>query len=248
MLSEERLDIIEEYVTNHRSASIAELALRLNTSESTVRRDLFELDKAGRIEKVHGGARAVKSEYKNFDHSVLERMNVEIDAKKLIGRTAAMLIDVIDTVYLDAGTSVGYMVEYISGEFKGLFVTNYISHAKILASRGFNVIVIGGELKIKTEAFVGSYAVECLKKFNFTKGFFGANGISLDSGFSTPDLREGVVKGEAMSRCTKAYVLADSTKFDNVSPISFGTLAQAEIITDKAQPLYEGLVKIKYAQ
>lgn len=248
MLSEERLDIIEEYVTNHKSASIAELALYMNTSESTVRRDLFELDKAGRIAKVHGGARAVKSEYKTFDHSVLERMNIEIDAKKSIGRLAASLIEVNDTVYLDAGTSVGYMVEYIPADFKGLFVTNYIAHAKILSSRGFNVVVIGGELKIKTEAFVGSYAVESLKKFNFTKGFFGANGIGIDSGYSTPDLREGVVKGEAMSRCAKAYVLADSTKFDNVSPISFGTLAQAEIITDKVQPLYEGVVKIKYAQ
>ena len=75
-------------------------------------------------------------------------------------------------------------------------------------------------------------AIISLDKYNFTKGFFGTNGISTESGFSTPDAPEGLVKKTALARCTHAYVLADSSKFNKIYPISFAGLASATILTD----------------
>ena len=45
-----------------------------------------------------------------------------------------------------------------------------------------------------TEAIVGEEAVSSVEKYNFTKGFWGANGISMQRGFSTPELKEALVK------------------------------------------------------
>ena len=60
----------------------------------------------------------------------------------------------------------------------------------------------------------------------------GANGISAKAGFTTPDAEEGMLKSEAFSRSYMAYVLADHTKFDWVSPVSFAPIDKACIITD----------------
>lgn len=41
---------------------------------------------------------------------------------------------------------------------------------------------------------MGEEAVSSVEKYNFTKGFWGANGISMQRGFSTPELKEALVK------------------------------------------------------
>lgn len=53
-----------------------------------------------------------------------------------------------------------------------MFVTNAISHAKLLAEKGCRVYLLGGEFKSQTEAIVGEEAMEMLSKYNFTKGFW----------------------------------------------------------------------------
>ena len=41
-----------------------------------------------------------------------------------------------------------------------------------LAKKGITVYLVGGMFKGATDAVIGSQAVEDLKKYNFTKGFF----------------------------------------------------------------------------
>lgn len=70
--------------------------------------------------------------------------------------------------------------------------------------QGNKVILIEGELKGSTEALVGGYAAASLKKFHFTKGFFGTNGLTKKAGFTTPDTSEALVKNKAMEQCKEA--------------------------------------------
>lgn len=98
---------------------------------------------------------------------------------------------------------------------------------------GFRVYLIGGELRAVTEAVVGEEALESLRKYNFTKGFFGINGISKKSGFTTPDVNEALVKKTALSQCLDAYILADASKFGRISAVCVAGLDQAVIVTGK---------------
>ena len=98
---------------------------------------------------------------------------------------------------------------------------------------GFKVFILGGELKPSTEAVVGTECILALQKYNFTKSFLGVNGISITRGLSTPDQNEASVKAAAMKNSKTVYVLADHSKFDQITSISFGTLDDITIITDR---------------
>ena len=91
---------------------------------------------------------------------------------------------------------------------------------------------ISQDIKAVTEALVGEEALEQLDKYNFTKGFFGTNGIDLKRGFTTPDQKEAAVKKKAMEQCQKRYILSDASKFNVISTIKFADLKKAEVITD----------------
>ena len=56
MLAEERFSLILDLLARQRTAIVQELCEASNASESTIRRDLNELDKQGKLNKVHGGA------------------------------------------------------------------------------------------------------------------------------------------------------------------------------------------------
>ena len=92
------------------------------------------------------------------------------------------------------------------------------------------------EIRIMLAAGVNiPLTVNALQKYNFTKGFFGANGISLENGCTTPDANEAMVKTEAIKKCDKAYILADKSKFDENSFITFCKMEDVIIITDKEE-------------
>ncbi len=81
-------------------------------------------------------------------------------------------------------------------------------HAQTLAGRGFKVLLVGGELKSTTEAVIGNQAMNTIRGYHFTKGFFGTNGLTRKSGCTTPDANEAAVKAAAMEQCRSAMCSA----------------------------------------
>ena len=86
-----------------------------------------------------------------------------------------------------------------------------------------------------TEAIVGDETVAGLQKYNFTKGFWGTNGVNRKVGFTTPDVKEAMVKKTAMEHCAKRYVLCDTSKFSQISSVKFADFANAFIITTELE-------------
>lgn len=231
MLTKTRQEEILKLLENRGSATLQELKEYLNTSESTIRRDLNTLDAQGKLVKVFGGA--VAAENMNIrDEQVARREEKNLEEKRSIARYAASLIQDEDFVYLDAGTTTGCMLDYIQ-ETSAVFITNAPSHAQKLARKGIEVILIGGRLKQSTEAVVGEEACGQMRKFNFSLGFMGSNGISERAGLSTPDPDEAMVKKCAIERIHRCFVLCDHTKFYKVSPVTFAKLEDVIVLTDE---------------
>lgn len=230
MLSEERQGKIVSLVNENRSMSIQMLMKALDASESTIRRDLSELNAKGLIEKVYGGAMAKDMTFSGKDEAVNIRMEQNREAKIAIAKYAASLINDDDFVYLDAGTTTEFMIPFISAK-KATFVTNGFSHARKLSEAGFVTYILGGEVKFPTEAVVGEEAVLMLFKYHFTKGFWGTNGISQSSGFSTPDVKEALIKEMSMSRTHEKFILSDPSKFSQISCVTFAEFSDATVIT-----------------
>ncbi len=231
MLTEERYLKILESLNEHKTVTVIRLSEVLNVSESTIRRDLNSLASMNKIVKVHGGA-TVLNEKINFNAYVNEARNeMFANEKNAIAQYAASTIQKNDFVFIDSGTTTEKMINFIL-EPTAVFVTNCFSHAKKLADRKFKVYIIGGQIKASSETVIGTECIEALKKFNFTKCYMGTNGISLTAGFTTPDADEAMVKKTVIFQSGASYILADHSKFNQISSVTFSNVDSACIITD----------------
>ncbi len=236
MLTEERQEEIVRLVNASGAVSVQDLVNYLDISESTVRRDLYALDREGKLKRVHGGATTIQDcpAYEADMESLQDKYSFHMLAKRRIAQYAAGLIKKNDFVYIDAGSTTEQMAEFLV-DSEATFVTNSLPMAQKLGRNGVKVYMLPGRVKSKTEAIVGSEMRSMLMRYHFTKGFFGANGISLDEGCTTPDDEEAACKHAAVKQCRQCYVLADASKFGLSSHITFAKLQDVSILTAAMQ-------------
>lgn len=244
MLAEERFARILEIVNANGTATVATLARDLDISESTVRRDLDKLDGLNKLTKVHGGAVCLEDAHVSYDLTMQQRSDLHADEKQRLARYAAAMVSPHDCVYIDSGSTTKVLVDCLT-ERGALYVTNSAVHGLTLAQRGFTVVLLGGELKGSTSAMVGPEALDVLERYNFTLGFWGANGITKEAGCSCPEREEAQVKRASLSRSARRFVLADASKFGRVAPVSFASLDQVEVLTVSVPEGYEDVASIR---
>lgn len=243
MIARQRQEQILQCVQSRGTVTVSELASLFDTSESTIRRDLVELDGAGKLTKVHGGATSLEDEHVLRDLTIDERADLHTAEKDSLAAYAATLVGPEDCVYLDAGTTIRRLVDALA-EPRALYVTDSVACALALANRGMRAVLVGGELKSATEALVGPEALETLKNYHFTIGFFGSNGITFEQGMTTPDRNEAMVKRTALEHTERPYIVSDASKFGRTAAISFASIDAATIITDRIPAGYEKLSNV----
>lgn len=230
MLTEERYQHILTHVEENDIVTITELMEPLEASESTIRRDLQHLENQGLLMRIHGGAR--KLARLNFEASMSEKQQRFHPEKVAIAKEAAKRIARNDVIYLDAGTTTIEMIPFIPFDFSVKVVTNSVKHAALLIDREIETIILGGSIKLATNATLGHTTIQQLQQFRFNKAFMGMNGIHSETGFTTPDPEEAVVKKIAMSQSQTAFVLSDHSKLQQTTFTHVAALEAAEIIVD----------------
>lgn len=231
MITEERHRLILKELKRKGSLNVLELVNITKASESTIRRDLLELDHQGLLKRVHGGAVLIERASLAVENPLSERQSQNSLQKELIGKYVGKLVEENDTVYIDAGSTTIKLIDYLI-EKKATYVTNGLLQAQMLAQKGFKVICLGGEIRGITGACVGASTYQKLSRYHFTKAFFGTNGVDIEHGFTTPDNEEALIKEAAFSRCEMNYILCDHSKFNKLSPVHFGDINEAIIICD----------------
>ena len=247
MLAEERFTLILDLLSRQRTATVQELCEALNASESTIRRDLNELDKLGKVNKVHGGATLPDSQFRADEPTMAAKEELAVAQKQSIALAAVELIQPEDFIFLDAGSTTLAVARCLSGPaLKARYVTNGVAHARLLAQKGCRVFLPGGLLRPETEAIIGAAALVALQQYNFTKAFLGANGVALEAGFTTPDPEEAAVKAAALRRARESWFLVDDSKFAKVYPAVIADLHGGAILTNRCpNPKYRQFTLIK---
>ena len=231
MLAEERHRKICETVLSRGTVTTVELMELLDASESTVRRDLAELEQRRRLVRVHGGASRIGNGYVLRDQALDEKHFLHAGEKQTIASFAASLIKPGDFVYLDAGSTTEALADCIE-ERDATYLTNSLPIARKLLARDCKTLLPGGTVKPLTEALVGEETIASLAKYHFTIGFWGTNGFSPKTGFTTPELSEAKVKEFSIAQTLKPYVLCDSSTLSKVSLVTFAKAGDATIICD----------------
>ena len=214
MFSEERQHKISDILKHQSSIKVTSLSEIFNVSESTIRRDLQEMEEKGQLTRTHGGAVSVMGT--NFEPSYRDKEIENQAEKNYIGKLSALLIDDGDTIILDSGTTTLEIAKNIKDK-KLTVITNSIDIAyELSSSENISLIVLGGSMRYTTRALVGHLTEAELKNFRVDKAFIGANGISIEEGITTPNFIEAQTKKAMINAANKVYLVADNSKFNEV--------------------------------
>ena len=231
-LAPRRLDNLRELIRGKGVIRIEEICRQLRVSPATVRRDLNQLEKAGAVRRVHGGAVSVESRLEEplFD----DKTSIAAQEKHRIAEAALQFVAPGDTIYLDGGSTVLEFARRLHDRANLTVVTNSLRAAQELAGRGPRLIVIGGELRRLSQTMVGPLTRCSLQELHVDKAFMGTIGLTLKEGLTTTDPSEAFTKEFVMSRARQVILLADSSKAGKVSFARAGRLENIHVlITDR---------------
>ncbi len=237
MTKEERHSEIMENLLKQGSIQVTELADNLQVSSVTIRKDLTNLEKEGKLYRSHGRAILINPFTNN--RTVTEKEKLNMDEKRLIGIEAAKLITPNDSIVLASGTTIHALARNINPESRLTVVTASLQVAEALAPLdNVELIQLGGIVRHTSLSVVGKYAEMILSGFSFSKLYLGVDGIDLEFGISTTDMREAEINRTMMHTAQKTIVLADSTKFGRRGFAKISNIEDVDmIITDNRLPV-----------
>jgi DeoR/GlpR family transcriptional regulator of sugar metabolism len=215
MLTAERRDLLLHRLAADGRLVATDLAVELNTSDDTIRRDLRELAAAGKLQRVHGGALPASPAVAAY----AVRQAIGIDAKRDVAATAARLVHPGQTIVLDGGTTALELARALPRDLDATVVTHSPTIAVELAAHPtVEVLVVGGRLFKHSVVTCGAIAAEAIGAIRADVCFVGVTGVHPDAGMTTGDADEAAMKRLLASRSAETYVLASGEKFGAVSP------------------------------
>ncbi len=207
MSNNSRSEEILHLINTKGSIEINELAEKTFASRSTIRRDLEKLERRGLIRRHHGGAESVLT---LNPPSIIRRERNQAQ-KSAIALKAVALVAPGSTVFLDASTTVQYMIPYLASIERLTVYTNGADTAMRLSEARIRSICTGGELLAESMAYVGSVAVDTVRKIYFDAMFFSSAGFD-ECVVSDWSEEETVLRRTVITQSAKRYFLADNTK------------------------------------
>ncbi|WP_161979512.1 DeoR/GlpR family DNA-binding transcription regulator [Streptococcus sp. S784/96/1] len=232
MIKKERHERILDMLKVDGIITVKEMIKELNISDMTARRDLDALAEEGLLTRTHGGAQRIYNPEEPHEKTHIEKKVLQTKEKKRIAQKANSLITDGETIFIGPGTT----LEHLAIELKSRnirVITNSLPVFLILNhSQTIDLLLIGGEYREVTGAFIGSMATANLKTLRFSKAFVSANAIS-DNAIATYSDVEGEIQQLALDNAVEKILLVDSTKFNRYDFFNFYTLDQLDaIITD----------------
>jgi DeoR/GlpR family transcriptional regulator of sugar metabolism len=233
MLSEERRRYILEQLQSQGRVLSSTLSAELGVSEDTIRRDLRDLARDGRLQRVHGGAlpRSPEATYR-------ARERQRPAAKQAIAQAAAALVQEEQIVIFDGGTTNLLVAQALPHSLRATVITNSAPIAAALAEHPLiEVIVLGGRLQKTSLAAVGPPTIEALRRVRADLCLLGVCSIHPEVGISTPDLEEGYVKEAMIASAAEVVALASHEKLGTAAPYVVAPLSElTHLITARGYP------------
>jgi DeoR/GlpR family transcriptional regulator of sugar metabolism len=236
MTAEARRRKILQLLEEAGSVKVEDLSDRFSVSQVTVRKDLADLEQQGLLQRTYGGA--VFSHRSRFNISFMEKVSLQAAQKEAIARTALEYIHEGDSIILDAGSTTLSLASALVGKFQSLYViTSSVPAALELARAGYELLLVGGQVRNHSLALIGMAAVRTLECYHADRAFLGSSGTTIAHGHSTPNPSDAEVKRAMIRSADETYVLTDASKFGHACLATFARLDEvAMIITDSNIP------------
>ena len=233
MLAEQRRDVILDILAERGSVSVNELFRRLAVSHETIRRDITRLARENRLRKTHGGALSLDS----VEPAFTERMGVNIEGKRAIGRLAAGLVPDGASVIIDSGTSTLCLAEALRSHRRLTVYTNDIHVAGRLAARNDNrVLLLGGEIQGTEGATMGRDTTAMLDNYFADFSFIGVGALTARPSLMDYSREAAELRARMIVSARQGVLLAEHTKFNRIAPVRVANLEKASHLVVDEKP------------
>lgn len=236
MITSQRQTEILKAVQARGHYSIVDLALYLNVSTETIRRQVKELVAQELLIKFHGGVMLPNAP---DELPFQRRMQFNASAKRAVAQAVAARINDGDTLILDSGTTTAYVAEALYAHAGLVIITNSADIACRLAQRNGNrVFLAGGEITPEGLAAFGSGVSAFLRQFRARYALISVGGISPRGDFGAFHLWEAEFAQTAIAQADAAWLIADHMKFGREAPVRAGEISQlAAVVSNQPLPL-----------
>jgi DeoR family fructose operon transcriptional repressor len=209
MAKKDRQKIILREVQLHNRVLLNDLAIMLEVSPDTVRRDIIDLDTKKKLKRVHGGAQAISFQPYNYnEHEIYfheEKMKIADKAVPLIKENSISLIS--------GGTTNLELARILPDELIATFFTPSLPIAmQLLEHAGIEVIFLGGRLSRQSQIALGGNVLNTLANIKFDNCFLGTSYLDPEHGLSEFDWEVVQLKQAMISASYKTISLTISEK------------------------------------
>ena len=228
LMAHERREQIARLVDEGQRVSVADLTTRFGVTDASIRRDLILLEGAGRLRRVHGGAVSLAAKLAGGVYGNKLRMHREEKAR--IAATAARLVSPGEIVLFDSGTTVAQVATQMPPALRAPNAITAVTYSlpvvdEIGGWEAPHLVVMGGLYLPEYRAFVGPGTIDGLKALTADTIFLGCDGLTVESGLTTPHVLVAEVGAVATARGRRVVAVADSSKlgrqgFTTIVPLS----------------------------
>ncbi len=229
MINEDRKNQLLRIISETGYIEVQQLAKKMFTSASTVRRNLTELEKMGLVKRSYG---KVTLAGEGLDVPMKLRFQKNHEQKRMIAAKSSEYLQDHTIIFVDGSSTCLHMAPFIR-QYKNLTVfTNSVELCTLLADSGIAIYGIGGRLLPRSLAYAGEYAIKTIQTIRFDALFFSCSGYDNDliTDYSEP---EAHLRRELIKQSKKKYFLCDTSKIGQTFNYIVGhTCDVTKIITE----------------
>ncbi len=217
MNRQSRLETLQTIILGENSATIKDLAKQLNVSAMTIRRDVDILKDSGLVKIYQGGVVVAKQNIRDTripPYSLSTAAAEHIPEKRAIAKLAASVIKPDDVIFLDSGSTVETILDFIDSHMKLTIICYSLNIFKRVSERkNTDIIFLGGVYHHDSHCCESSEGLTLLNRKRSFRAFISANGVHTDLGVTTPGDWDGPFKRAGMKNSAHSYLVADSSKY-----------------------------------
>ncbi|GGL42539.1 DeoR family transcriptional regulator [Halarchaeum grantii] len=208
MLPERRKRTIVDLVNDRDGCSVAELATEIGVSETTIRRDLRDLEERSLLERTHGGATPVISHGRPYE----TRRVYNVEEKRAIAERAVAEVRDTQVAFFDSGSTLIEVAKQVPEDLSMTAVTRMPAIAHELSERGHETHLTGGTYRPDGHDCVGPWTDERVRQTNADVLFLGTDGVDRE-GLSARDMQQSQAKRALIENAARVVLVADHSKF-----------------------------------
>ncbi|MYM86483.1 DeoR family transcriptional regulator [Rugamonas sp. FT82W] len=224
LLLQERHDLILKQLEADGRVIASVLALDLNVTEDTIRRDLRDLAAAGLCQKVYGGAVRIAAAPESG--TLTQRLGREQSGKSRLATAAATLVKPGSVIFLDAGSSNLAIADALPNAPLTVLTNAPSIAARLLDKPQVELIMIGGRIKQGLGGSVGATALREVELLRPDLYFVGACGVDPQAGITAVDFEEAEFKRRLAAHSKATAVVATAGKLGAVASFLVLPIAQ----------------------